>query len=260
MVTRASRRERIALTGLLESARIRFREHRHTALLIAIVAAFAARPTIGENQVATIVFSMMIVVLLLVGLYTTQIDELTGEREKLLATRKRRVIIAWLLAGVAAGERLLQLAVQNHLFALIGSIGWLMFFGFITWIQLRNLLRHKEVTGETISMSISTYLLLGFTWGVLYIVIFLLQPHAFNFGSGSEPAFGADPNTFATLLYFSLTTIATVGYGDITPLSLQARYAAVAEGIFGQFYLAILVARLVAMHMTQSANHHQTRD
>jgi hypothetical protein len=45
-----------------------------------------------------------------------------------------------------------------------------------------------------------------------------------------------------------------VGYGDILPLTLQARVAAAAEGITGQFYLAILVARLVGMQMTQSAN------
>jgi hypothetical protein len=51
------------------------------------------------------------------------------------------------------------------------------------------------------------------------------------------------------LLYFSLTTLATVGYGDVLPVSLQARYAAVAEGITGQFYLAILVARLVAIQV-----------
>jgi hypothetical protein len=55
------------------------------------------------------------------------------------------------------------------------------------------------------------------------------------------------------LIYFSLTTLATVGYGDITPVTLQARYAAVSEGIAGQFYLAILVARLVGMQMSQSA-------
>jgi voltage-gated potassium channel len=52
---------------------------------------------------------------------------------------------------------------------------------------------------------------------------------------------------------FSLTTLSTVGFGDITPLTLQARYAAVAEGITGQFYLAILVARLVGLQMSQSA-------
>jgi hypothetical protein len=44
------------------------------------------------------------------------------------------------------------------------------------------------------------------------------------------------------MIYFSLTTLSTIGFGDITPITLQARYAAVAEGITGQFYLAILVA------------------
>jgi len=56
------------------------------------------------------------------------------------------------------------------------------------------------------------------------------------------------------LLYFSLTTLSTIGFGDITPITLQARYAAVAEGITGQFYLAVLVARLVAMQMSQPAS------
>ena len=54
--------------------------------------------------------------------------------------------------------------------------------------------------------------------------------------------------------YFSAASYATVGYGDITPLTLQVRYAAVAEGIAGQYYLAILVARLVAMQMNQYVN------
>jgi hypothetical protein len=51
-----------------------------------------------------------------------------------------------------------------------------------------------------------------------------------------------------------LTTLSTIGFGDISPLTLQARYAAVAEGIIGQFYMAILVARLVGMQMSQTAS------
>jgi len=61
---------------------------------------------------------------------------------------------------------------------------------------------------------------------------------------------------FPILGYFSLTTLSTIGFGDITPVTLQARYAAVAEGITGQFYLAILVARLVGLQMSRSAAQH----
>src|SRR5208282_1130825 len=99
-------------------------------------------------------------------------------------------------------------------------------------------------------MSISTYLLMGLTCGLFYIVLHDLQPNAFSFGGGAPLS---EQQTIPVLIYFSLTTLSTIGFGDITPLTLQARYAAVAEGITGQFYLAILVARLVGIQMTQSA-------
>src|SRR5262249_19010418 len=120
---------------------------------------------------------------------------------------------------------------------------------YITWSELRAILKQKEVTGETISLSISIYMLLGLDWAVFYIVLYYLQPHAFSFGSAAPPP----TQSFPILVYFSLTTISTVGFGDITPLTLQARYAAVAEAITGQFYLAILVARLVGLYMSHKA-------
>ena len=88
-------------------------------------------------------------------------------------------------------------------------------------------------------------------------MIFLLQPGAFSIAGLPPPTPGhpIDPQPlFPILSYFSLITLSTVGYGDITPLSLQARLAAAAEGITGQFYLAILVARLVGMQMSQPSN------
>jgi hypothetical protein len=86
----------------------------------------------------------------------------------------------------------------------------------------------------------------------LFILIFQTHPQAFAGIRISSQTSDPEP-AFPVLFYFSLTTLATVGYGDITPVILQSRYAAVAEGIAGQFYLAILVARLVGMHMSQTS-------
>ena len=111
------------------------------------------------------------------------------------------------------------------------------------------------MTRETISLSVSVYLLLGLCWGHLYIVMFLSQPQPFSFGGSPElgGVLAAHPeHTFPIFMYFSLTTLSTIGFGDITPVTLQARYAAVAEGITGQFYLAILVARRVGMQVSGS--------
>lgn len=232
----------------LREARRLLLAHRHSALLAAIVAALAARPLLGDDGAGPLAFSLALMLLLLVALLTLQVDELAGEREVLLAQRRRRNILGWVLAVPAIAERLYLLAAPSPRLYTVGSISWFLFFSFITWSQLRSLLKHKTVTGETISMSISIYLLLGLTWGVLFMVIHQLQPDAFNFGSSPAPA--SELHYFPILIYFSLTTLSTVGFGDITPVTLQARYAAVAEGITGQFYLAILVARLVSMQMS----------
>ena len=81
---------------------------------------------------------------------------------------------------------------------------------------------------------------------------------AFSFPAKDVLTFGLttdkQSSVYPMLIYFSLITLTTIGYGDITPLTMKARYAAIAEGVTGQFYLAILIARLVAMQMSRSAS------
>jgi voltage-gated potassium channel len=220
-------------------------------LLAAIVVAFLIRPFVGENEAGLILFNSTMLLLLLLSLYNIDVDELAGQREVLQAQKRRRNLIAWTLAIPAIAQRFIVIFTPNRSTYLAGSIVWLLLFAFITWNELRAVLRERVVTREVISMSISTYLLFGLTFGPFYIVLHLLQSNAFGFGAGVPPP---EQQAIPVLIYFSLTTLSTIGFGDITPLSLQARYAAVAEGITGQFYLAILVARLVGMQMSQSAS------
>jgi amino acid transporter len=230
-------------------------ERRHTILLAAIATAFVVRPLLGNLRIATELFSIALLILMLVALYTVRIDELIGERTRLIKQKRRKSQIGWILALPALVTRVALFFVPSWHLDVIGSIAWFLFFAFVTWSEVRGVLKQKEINGETISMAISGYLLMGLTWGVFYVVLFSLHPESFNLGA-TAPAKGSADIQFAfpVLIYFSLTTLSTVGYGDITPLSLQARYAAVAEAIVGQFYLAILVARLVGLQMSQAAS------
>jgi voltage-gated potassium channel len=242
------------LKGLREALRRHLAPRRHSALLVAIVTAFAVRPLIGDTGAGTAVFGVALVLLLLLALYSIDVDDLVGERGRLLAQSRQRRILGWTLAVAAAAERVAIVFVHSETLELAGSICWLLFFLFVTFSQLRSVLKQRDVSGETICLAVSVYLLLGFTWGFLYAVIFQLHPESFAGLTTAQP--GHPPvlqHIFPILGYFSLTTLSTVGFGDITPVSLQARYAAVAEGITGQFYLAILVARLVGMQMSQAA-------
>jgi hypothetical protein len=220
--------------------------------LVAIVIFLAVWPlSAGAAGLAKIVFAAALVGLLIAAINAIQVEELVGERKKLLAEMRRRKIIGWSLIGAAAIERVVMLVWPSHELHLIAAVCYLLLFGFVTWQELRAVIRQRVVSAETISMSIAVYLLIGITSGLLYVLIYARHPQAFNF-PGSAPPLG--DTIFPTLVYFSFATISTVGFGDITPVLMQARYAAVAEGITGQFYLSILVARLVGMYMSSSSS------
>ena len=210
------------------------------------------RPLVGDSRAGLILFSSAMLVLLLLSLYNIDVDELVGEREVLLAQKRRRNMIGWTLAIPAIAQRFIVIFTPNPSIYVAGSIVWLLLFAFITWNELRAVLKQREVTREVISMSISTYLLFGLTFGLFYIVLHAASAERIRLRQPTAPL--SEQQAIPVLIYFSLTTLSTIGFGDITPVSLQARYAAVAEGIAGQFYLAILVARLVGMQMSQSAS------
>jgi voltage-gated potassium channel len=59
---------------------------------------------------------------------------------------------------------------------------------------------------------------------------------------------------FQQTMYFSFVTITGLGYGDITPLA-PARMIAAIEAMVGQFYIAVLIARLVSLHSSNWTAH-----
>jgi hypothetical protein len=121
------------------------------------------RPLIGNVGFGLIVFSIAVMILMVLSLYTVQVDELTGEREALMARRRKQSKIVRLLAIPAIADRLAASLVSSPSLILAGSIFWLVFFAYITWNLLRAIIKQKEVTSETISMSVSVYLLMAVT-------------------------------------------------------------------------------------------------
>jgi hypothetical protein len=102
-----------------------------------------------------------------------------------------------------------------------------------------------RVTGHRIRGAIVVYLLLGALWAFLYQVVALTIPQAFRLPEGFD---GGDPDALRRIMtYYSFITLTTIGYGDITPVHPVARTLAMLEGLVGQLYPAITLARLVSL-------------
>lgn len=128
-----------------------------------------------------------------------------------------------------------------------------LFFVFAAYHVFRAVLDDRRVTLDTIGGAVCVYLLAGLAWTYVYGTILLVDAGSIRFatttGVNDVSPFGS--SSFAETAYFSFVTMTTLGYGDVTPTSAPARTAAYLQALFGELYLAVLVARLVALHIIQ---------
>jgi len=140
------------------------------------------------------------------------------------------------------------LELLRHLFAVA-------FLGYAIILVVLFIFTRQRVTGNTVCASLCIYLLLGLVWALAYSMIDLLDHGAFRStvtNGESSPISRFARGTSTSVLYFSFSTLTTLGYGDIVPISPIARAFASIEAITGQIYLTVLVARLVGLNIAES--------
>jgi hypothetical protein len=113
----------------------------------------------------------------------------------------------------------------------------------ITVVLLWQVLRSGPVTGMRVQGAISAYLCLGFAWAHAYYIAELVDPGAFTTA-------GTDVTVAIHWINYSFGMLTTIGYAGIVPIDSVAHTLCSAEAVTGQLYLAVLVARLVSMHVS----------
>jgi hypothetical protein len=116
---------------------------------------------------------------------------------------------------------------------------WLTAIVLATVTSVRAALAAGAVDAERILAALDAYLLAGLLFGVAYWMLERAWPASFS-GAGEVDLPGA--------IYFSFVTIASLGYGDVVPVSEPARGLAIVEAVSGQMYMTVLVARLVGLY------------
>ena len=151
-----------------------------------------------------------------------------GNRRVLLVV----IIVVWLARAATAWlDHPALLAMALGVSALIGL--------FAAASALRFAVGATKVDAEHLYAALSAYLLAGIFFGVFYWGLEQIRPGTF---------FAPDEFSRMSGIYFSFVTLATLGYGDIVPRTDVARGLAIVEGVGGQLFLAVMVARLVSLY------------
>ena len=138
------------------------------------------------------------------------------------------------MAFVVAGNTFRSRALTGIRWALLAAFFALTAVGLFSYLRSSRI-----VTQAHLYTAVNIYLLLGLLWATLYLALDAFDPGSIQVGS--HPA-----ERETNLLYFSLVTLSTIGYGDVVPLTGESRILAALEGVTGVLYIAITVALLIS--------------
>ena len=162
------------------------------------------------------------------------------------STAHERWIQLLLLLGFAfLVTRGIQVLTGAQALLSLSQVLWVLAALLATATAVRHAMRAGPVNAERIFAALDVYLLAGLIFGVCYWLLDQTWPA--SFGPATE-----SPLELPQAIYFSFVTIATLGYGDIVPVSDLARGIAILEAVSGQLYLVVLVARLVSLYARQA--------
>lgn len=157
------------------------------------------------------------------------------------------VIAAILLIPALVAVWIPDISRHNTLLT-IGYLCGLIVLAFAIISILNLIFTEETVTRQTISAAVAVYLLIALMWTFIYRLLENLYPGSF---AVAHDGLHSAANIY---LYFSLVTITTLGYGDITPIGPQAIALSVLEAITGQIYLVVVVAWFVGLYVSKKSS------
>jgi hypothetical protein len=170
---------------------------------------------------------------------------------------RKTMILALSIAAPAALFMLISAVARTTPVLVINNVLSTAFITLVIILVLGYLFRTDHVDANMICASLCVYLLIGVAWSSLYSLCEVAYPSSFVYPYAEEYArgsmtFGAEKSLIP--IYYSFVTLTTLGYGDMVPLSPPAKILAILEAIIGQFYLTVLVARLVGLHIARTTS------
>jgi ion channel len=207
-----------------------------TVLLISLLAFIGLHPLLLGETAGRLAGGLILAVILVTSALT--------------ASRSRtHHVISVILAFIALGLQVDWLKTQSKIVEAGDAAIFAIFFFYTALLIFRHVLSFGPVYADRVHAALSVYILLALSWAFLYGMIEIISPGAFSLGAISTDATQSQgAYLLADMLHFSIATLTSTGYGDITPIAPFARSMSQLKQLIGVFYIAVLISRLVGIY------------
>ncbi len=216
--------------GLVRIGWLQAAENKYNQLLFTMILMFLTSPLRSQFGLAYGITSSLFLAMIMITVRTL------GLRRRMIVIYQAVTILLFLALILPSFDPFSE--VPNLSLRVLGVAGFSFFLGLPIIFISRDLFRRDSIDADTIKGGICVYILIGLFWALLYDLVFLLDSSAYTH----------EMNLLNDYIYFSFTTLTTLGYGDISPTNLFAQSLTNLEAIIGQMYPAILIARLVSLY------------
>ena len=217
-------------------------EWKHRALLAALVALALLEPlAVHLHRVVAISIAGITLMIYL------------GVLMAIFESRWERLTALFMIAGAFLASMLHQFvphplqiwAIAYHCLAAVT-------LAFAVIVILQRIFRRRAIGTDDVIGALCGYLLAGVVWGNLYAMVYLIHPAAFQISDKIAAQLGNWQMQRFLFDYFSIMTMTTYGFGDIAPSGFPVYSLIWLESVFGQFYIAVVVAQLVGLRLAQA--------
>jgi hypothetical protein len=221
---------------------VRLRSHKYAILLTALV---------GVALVESFTHR------LLLGPVASDLAVLTTEMLVFLIVFDRRVnrLVGFIAFATAVASTLAHYAPPTYPevpLRLIYHSALLLLLGYATIVILRNIFQQHVVRSDDVLGAVCGYLLAAGAWSNVFMLIEIFVPGSFSVGQRFGASLDSWHGRTAVLNYVSLGSLTGVGSGEVVPILPPAIMLTTLEAVFGQFYIAVVVAQLVGAKLSQA--------
>lgn len=167
-----------------------------------------------------------------------------------VSNSRRHLIIGSSLVAVTSICLTVSTLLRDPTLVPVGLTSLGVFCFLLASTEVRKTLQTSRVTSDSLYSAVTAYVVVAFGFACIFEVFELKHPGAFLGRFTSEPLFPT--SSMSDMVYYSLTTLSTAGYGDIIPVHPIARNLACFEMLFGTMYPTVILARLVSLHSSST--------